>query len=366
MKVALCHDWLTGHRGGERVLEVFCELFPQAPVYTLVHHPGTAGSVIESHRIQTSFLNKFPGIKKHYRKFLPFFPLACSKLHIKEDVDLVLSSSHCVIKGVSVPSAAKHIAYIHSPMRYMYDQFDNYFGQSAPWAQRVFARCLRPYLQSWDQNSNSQIDVLVANSKFVQKRIENYYGLHSEVIYPFVDLVDFKEVQDTLHEKKKFYLMVSAFAPNKRVDLAIEAFNRLGLPLFIVGQGQQEEYLKSIAKRNIVFLPPQTRRQVVHLMAQAQAFIFPGVEDFGITPLEALAAGTPVVALKKGGALETLNEDVAVFFENESVDDLFSAVQCIIRRNFDREVLKKRAKCFTKFGFKMAIEDLVKRTMEKD
>ena len=360
MKVVLLHDWLTGFRGGERVLEVFCEMFPDAPLYTLVYQKGTTSPVIENRKIKASFLNRFPGIDKHYRKFLPLFPLAASTLKIEEDCDLVLSSSHCVIKGVKKPKGSKHLSYIHSPMRYIYDQFENYFGKEAPFVQRLGALCCRPYLQAWDRASNKNVDQMIANSSFVQKRIKDFYSCDSKVIHPFVDLKDFREVQNHPHEKSDFYLMVTAFAPNKRVSLAIEAFNELGIPLKIVGGGQQECELKEMSKDNIFFLGNVSREEVVTLMNKARGFIFPGVEDFGITPLESLAAGTPIVARKIGGVLETLNDDVAQFFIEDHKDALIEAVRLFEKRSFDRAKLLQRAEDFSKETFKKKIEEEIR------
>ncbi len=357
MKVVLLHDWLTGFRGGERVLEVFCELFPDAPLYTLIHKQGSVPATIENRKITTSFLNSIPGIHKHYRKFLPLFPLAAESLTIVEDADLVLSSSHCVIKGVRKPSESVHISYIHSPMRYLYDQFDNYFGPSAPWYQRVGIKFFKNYLINWDLRSNTNVDVPVANAHFVQERIKKYYEIDSKVIHPFVELDDF--LTDNPPPKEDYYLMVTAFAPNKKVDLAIKAFNELKLPLKIIGSGQQEEYLKSLAGETIEFHGNLSREEVVSFFQRAKGFVFPGVEDFGITPLESLASGTPIIAYKIGGVLETLNDQVAEFFSEPSKEGLITAIRSFEKREFQRETLVKRALDFSREKFKKEIMDLV-------
>ena len=367
MKVVLLHDWLTGFRGGERVLEVFCEMFPDAPVYTLIHIPGSTSPIIENgnRKIQTSFLNKIPGIKKHYRKFLPFFPFAVKFLKIKENnVDLIISSSHCVIKGVlkrkrSDGKEVNHISYIHSPMRYIYDQFDTYFGKGTPLLQRIGATIFRKYLQKWDRESNKNVDLMVANSSFVQNRISKYYQCDSKVIHPFVDLKDFISVQENPPPKENYYLVVSAFAPNKRIDLAVETFNKLKLPLKIVGSGQQENELKNLAGKSIEFMGNLEREEIVSLMAKAKGFIFPGVEDFGITPLESLASGTPVVAFKRGGVLETLNENVACFFEDQTVESLSNAVRTCEKMNFSLKKLHERANEFSREKFIEKISSLL-------
>ena len=363
MKVVLLHDWLTGFRGGERVLEVFCEMFPDAPLYTLIHQAGSTSSIIENRKITASFLNGIPGVDKHYRKLLPLFPKAVESLKIIEEADLVLSSSHCVIKGVEKPVGAKHLCYIHSPMRYMYDQYENYFGPATSLPIRMGGKIFRNYLTNWDIASNRNVDQLIANSNFVQQRITKYYGCESKVVHPFVDLADFKEFENTAAKKDNFYLMVTAFAPNKRVDLAIEAFNLMELPLKIIGKGQEEQRLKEMAGPTIEFLGAVSREMVVDQMSKAQAFIFPGVEDFGITPLESLASGTPVIAYKIGGVLETLNEDVALFFERPEVEYLIEAVKKFEEMSFSHEVLVARAQQFSKEQFIKKIQNEIEILM---
>lgn len=363
MRVVLLHDWLTGFRGGERVLQVFCEMFPDAPLYTLIHKKGSVPASIENRKIVTSYLNHIPGIHKHYRKFLPLFPHAASTLHITEQADLILSSSHCVIKGVTKPLGAKHISYVHSPMRYLYDQFDNYFGPEAPWYQRVGIKFFKNYLVNWDKVSNRNVDVMLGNSTFVQQRIQRFYGLDSDVVYPFVDLDDFLEVQKNPPHKEDYYLMVTAFAPNKRVDLAIKTFNGTQEKLKIIGGGQQEAELRAMASDNIEFLGNVSREEVVQNFAKAKALIFPGVEDFGITPLESLAAGTPVIAYRAGGVLETLTDKTAVFFDEASEESLLQSILACEEKSFLKEDLFNRAQKFSKAVFKQQIADVILNTV---
>lgn len=357
-KVVLLHDWLTGFRGGERVLEALCEVFPEAPIYTLLHKKGSTSPIIESREIVTSFLDKFPDIYNSYRKFLPLMPMAAERLKIHHPVDIVISSSHCVIKGVKCPAGAKHISYVHSPMRYMYDQFDSYFSQSGLIVKLV-AHLIRPYLQFWDRQSNNNVTRLVANSNFVAQRMEHFYGKRPFVIHPFVDLDDFRTIQKTPPPKDNFFLMVTAFAPNKRLDLAIKSFKLLGAnyQLKIIGTGSMEDTarLKSLAGGNVHFLGNCERSEVIHLMASAKAFIFPGIEDFGITPLESLASGTPVIAFKAGGVLETLTEKTALFFNEPNELALTKAIEAFNENDFLRENLISRAEDFSKEKFKQRI-----------
>ena len=365
MKVALLHDWLVGFRGGERVLEALCELFPEAEIYTLIHKPGSTSPTIEKHRIRTSFLNAIPGIYSQYRKFLPVFPQAAESLKIAPDTDLIISSCHCVIKGVPKPKLKKtpHISYIHSPMRYLYDQYDVYFGPEAPFLQRSLMPFFRDRLTRWDIESNRNVDFMIANSAFVAERIRKYYNQDSAVIHPFVDIKDFRTGQSANPQKDDFYLMVTAFAPNKRTDLAIQAFNASGRKLKIIGSGQQEEWLREMAKPNIEFLGNVPREGVVHNFARARALIFPGVEDFGITPLESLAAGTPVIAFRAGGVLETLTSKTAEFFDQPTVEHLNRAIEEFEKKNFRVTDLYERAEAFSKEKFQNSITSFLQRVL---
>lgn len=361
LNVVILHDWLTGFRGGERVLEVFTEIFPTAPIYTLFYVPGTISPKVEDRKIVSSFLNSVPGAASQYRKLLPLFPSAAKSLKITEQPDLVLSSSHAMIKAVPKPAGAKHLCYVHSPMRYIYDQFDVYFGPTAPLSYQIAGKAFRGYLTREDLKSNKNVDRFLANSNFVAERIQKFYQQPSTVVHPFVELADFKDVQKNPPAKKPFFAMVTAFAPNKRVDLAIQTFNKMGLNLKIIGGGQEESELRKMAGPTIEFLGQTDRATVIQTLAQAQALIFPGVEDFGIVPLEALACGTPIIALKVGGVLDTLDESVAEFFENASHKDLSEAILRFQNRasEFRRQTLISRAEKFSREIFKEKISNQV-------
>lgn len=359
-QVALAHDWLTGFRGGEWILEALCELFPKSPLYTLVYLPGTTSPKIEDRKIHTSFLNELPGVAGGYRKFLPLFPAAVSRMKVAPDVETLVSTSHCVIKGLRKPRGAYHLSYIHSPMRYMYDQFDAYFGaeSGASLPVKLAARAVRPYLVGWDKASNDNVDLLVANSAFVRERIRRYYDRDALVVHPFVELQDF-EVPPA--GKSDFFLMVTAFAPNKRVDLAIEAFNELKLPLKIIGGGQDEARLRALAGPTIEFLGNVARVGVVEHLKRARGFIFPGVEDFGITPLESLAAGTPIVAFRAGGVLETLRTEDTEFFDEPTKASLVAGVKRFLERERLRDftIDRSRLSAFSRSEFQRKITDLL-------
>ncbi len=350
LKVALVHDWLTGMRGGEKCLEVICELFPEADLYSLIHQKGELSQTIESMPIRTSFVQKLPFGLKKYRHYLPLFPLAIERFDFS-DYDLIVSSSHCVAKGVRHDDSVYHISYVHAPMRYVWDQFNTYFRQPrTSWSVRIGAELMRPYLQRWDRNTAKRVDTFLCNSDNIRKKILEYYGRESQVIYPPVDLSRFKPGDS----KADYYLIVGAFAPNKRVDLAVEAFNQLKLPLKISGSGQDEEYCRSIAGENIEFLGALSNEKLLELFQQARALVFPGEDDFGITPLEAQACSTPVIAFASGGALETVTEKTGVFFAEQKVEALIKAVEEMERswRSFAPEAFQRQMSRFGRGPYK--------------
>ena len=325
LRVALVHDWLNGMRGGEAVLEAILELFPQAELFTLVAEPGKISRALRKPKLHTSFLQKIPGAVSRYRHFLPLMPQAIEQLDLS-GFDLILSSSHCVAKGVRKAPGAFHVSYIHAPMRYIWDRYDDYFGPGrASWPVRLAARLVRGRLQTWDRESSGphRVDHLICNSHFISARVKEFWGREADVVHPFADLSRFTKP----HETGRNYIMVGAFAPYKRVDLAIEAFNRLKLPLLIVGSGQDEARLRSLAGPTVEFLGSLSNRAVTDLLSKARAFVFPGLEDFGITPVEAMAAGCPVIAYGEGGAAETVTEKSGIFFSPQTVDALVNAIE---------------------------------------
>ena len=373
MKVAIVHDWLTGMRGGEKVLDVICENWPEADLYTLLYVPGKLTGTIENRRIVTSFVQKLPAAPTWYRNYLPLFPFAIERFDLR-DYDLVISSSHCVAKGVRTADAAFHVSYIHTPMRYVWEMFDEYFGPGKIHPlKRLAARAVRPYLQRWDVKSAARVDAFVANSRHVAKRIARHYGRDAEVIHPPVQTEAFyidERVED-------FYLIVSAFAPYKRIDLAIEAFARLGRPLKVVGAGQDERKLLGAGATNVEFLGWQTTEQIRDLYAHCRAFIFPGEEDFGITPLEAQASGRPVIAYAKGGVLETVRGAypdgrrpadlcTGVFFEPQTVEALMEAVVFFEQENpiSPPKALREHAQGFDRAHFGRNIRQYIQSAHE--
>jgi glycosyltransferase involved in cell wall biosynthesis len=329
-------------------------------VFTLFYEPKLLSSrlaqKLAARTVHVSCLNRFTLARKFYRHLLPVLPIVVRSLDVR-DFDWVISSSHCVAKGVHKNPRAFHLAYLHAPMRYMWDRFDDYFGPSrASLLVRVIARICRPFLQAWDRYTSrkSRVDVLLANSQFIADQIFHAYGRTAHVVYPFAKLERFKRPR----QEGGFYLMVGAFAPYKKTDLAIEAFIRLGLPLKIVGDGQDEARLRAQVKaagaRNIEFLGSPTNEIIEQLYSECKAFIFPGKEDFGITPLEAMASGAPVIAFGEGGASETVTPDTGILFLPQTAHALTDAVMNIEsgRRQFSAAKCRDRAAHFTEERFK--------------
>lgn len=367
MRVAIIHDWLTGMRGGERCLEVFCELFPQAHLYTLLHIPGSVSQLIEKMPIKTSCIQNLPFAKRGYRKYLPLFPLAIERFNLKE-YDLILSCSHCVAKGIIPSPDALHVSYVLTPMRYAWDMYGEYFGASRNRLIPFFIH----YLRMWDVTSSQRVDNFLCISRHVQNRIMKYYRRDSEIIHPPVEISRFR----IGNKKEDFFLIVSSFAPYKKISVAIEAFNRLGYPLRIIGSGPEEKRLRAIAQSNVEFMGWQSDEVVAKSYSTCRALIFPGEEDFGIVPLEAMGCGKPVIAYGKGGILETVitqdqpREDgktpTGIFFQEQNVGSLIDAVERFnrIEREFDPVAIRKHAQQWNRKIFKEKIKKSIFEKIE--
>jgi glycosyltransferase involved in cell wall biosynthesis len=362
MKIALVHDWMTGMRGGEYVFEAIAELTPHAELFTLLYVPASVSPTITALKRHTSRLQKMLKAERRYRYFLPMMPKWIEQFDLSS-FDLVISSSHCVAKGVKKAPDAVHISYVHAPMRYMWDRFDEYFGPSrASLPVRIAASLLRKKMQTWDKRVSQpdRVDTLVANSHYIAKQIQAAYGRQAEVICPFADQTRFHRARTP----GKHYLMVGAFAPNKRVDLAIEAFNRLKLPLLIVGDGQESTKAKKIAGPTIEFLGKLSNDAIADLYSKCRAFIFPGKEDFGITPIEAMAAGAPVIAYGEGGATESITAQTGFLFQPQTVEALMDAIGKIERGELQlsESASRERAKQFTKEKFQREFSQRILKT----
>ncbi len=332
MRVALVHDWLVTWRGGEKVLLALSRMFPQAGIYALFHEPGTMPDELERRVAQTSALDSRV-LRRHmrFRALLPVLPALVKSLRLP-DVDLVISSSHCVAKGVTVPPGARHLSYVHAPLRYMWDRFPDYFGpgRSSP-AVRLGARLARPGLQAWDVHSSRGVDHFVANSHHVATQIAARYGRIANVVFPPVELERFGVDDVAGLPRGSYFLCVGALAPYKRIDLAIEAFRVLGLPLKIAGSGQDAWRMKSLPP-NVEYLGQVEDAALPALYRDARALVFPGEEDFGLTPVEAQASGRPVIALGRGGATETVTPETGVLFPHADVPSLIDAVNDFVAR----------------------------------
>jgi glycosyltransferase involved in cell wall biosynthesis len=361
MRVALIHDWLTGLRGGEKVLEALCELFPTATLYTLVYIPGSTHPTIESLNIRTAFTQKLPGIRKHYRWYLPLYPWAIESLNLSE-FDLVISSSHCAAKGIVPPPGSVHICYCHTPMRYIWDRFNDYFGSGLK-AHLIYGP-IAYFLRKWDVASAHRVHHFIANSKHVGSRIRNCYGREVDaVIYPPVDTDFFVPGDD---EPEDYYLIVSALAPYKRLDVAIDCFNQRGEPLVIVGTGPEERRLRQRAGPHIRFLGSVSKEELRGLYQRSRATLLPGVEDFGIAPVEAQACGRPVVALAEGGALESIQGgQTGVFFDDLTPRSLSTAIDKVRSLRFNKADLRDWALGFSEERFKENIRDFVANKLSR-
>ncbi|MFY9823491.1 MAG: glycosyltransferase [Thermoanaerobaculia bacterium] len=364
-RVALVHDWLTGMRGGEKVIEVLGGLYPEAPLYTLFHFPGSVSPAIESHPIRTSFLQKAPGLRRHYRGYLPLFPAAIEELDLS-GFDVVVSSSHCVAKGVIAPPDAFHLCYCHTPMRYAWDQEHAYFPKRHGVGPRLRSLALTA-LRAWDVSSAARVNLFVANSRFVARRIETYYGRSAEVVHPPVD-VDFftpgpERGPRNGRNETEYCLMVSALAPYKRVELAMAACEKAGMELRIVGEGPERKRLAGLAPANVRFLGKVGPEALRDLYRGASLFLQPGVEDFGIASVEALACGTPVVAAARGGVLDVVEDGRhgVLYPDWEGPSILAGAIDKARGIGFNALELRYRAESFAVSRFTDRIRSLLSR-----
>jgi len=372
MNVAIVHDWLTGMRGGEKCLEVFCELFPQATLFTLLHNKGSVSPTIEAMRIKTSFIQKFPNAASGYRNYLPFFPRAIESFDFT-GFDFILSSSHCVAKGARKPKNSFHLCYCHTPMRYAWSFFDQYFGDY-PFPKKQFVRAVTGRLKAWDLRSLDRVDTFVANSRTTQSRIKDIYQRDATVINPPVDVERFKPASSGARED--FYLCVTALAPYKKVDVLVDAFNRVAdKKLYIVGDGQLRADLEQRkTSANIKFLGWVGDEALTALYQRAKAFVFAAEEDFGISPIEAQAAGLPVIAFGKGGVRETvvgLNETAnlaatGIFFREQTPESVISALGQFEKnaQAFSSAGIRAHALQFSRPAFKDAMKRFIAGKIE--
>lgn len=346
------------------MLAAMAQLFPSAPIATLFHEPKVTPVELAGHPITTSWLDRVPGARRRHRQVFPLMPLAVRGLELPA-VDLVISSSHCVAKAVPVPKGARHLSYVHAPLRYMWDRFDDYFGRGrAPWPVRLGARLMRPGMQAWDVATTRGVDRFVANSRHVAAQIAERYHRQARVVHPPVEVERFTRLPLEGSGRGGYFLWVGALAPYKRVDLAIEAFRRSGRELWIAGSGQDAAWLRSLPP-NVKALGQVPDDALPALYRDARALIFPGVEDFGITPLEAQASGRPVIAFAAGGVLETVRQETGLLFPEQSVGALEHALERFdaFERSFQPSVARTWAQGFGLQAFQQAIVEEVVAVM---
>ena len=357
MKVLLLHDWLIHMRGGERVLESLAELYPDAVIYTLFSDRKRLSPGLQRMKIKNSFLHYLPGIRRYYRWLLPVLPLAIRTLTI-DGADIVISSSHCVAKGVRIPKGALHLCYCFTPIRYLWG-FENEYFSSYPGLVRKLIRFALEGLRAWDLKSNKTVDAFVAISETVRGRIKKFYGRDSAVIYPPVGLEQFYP-EGALSD---YYLIVSAFVPYKRVDLVIEAFNALDRKLLVVGKGPLEKKYQNLRKsEKISFLGAVDDPDLQRLYSGARAVLFPTLEDFGIVPVEAQACGTPVIAFGEGGALEGVK--TGLFFKEQSAAALTAAILEFESKTWDRAAIPPKIQGFGRQRFKDEMQACVTQLVQ--
>jgi glycosyltransferase involved in cell wall biosynthesis len=371
VRVALIHDWLTGMRGGEKVLEELCAMLPGAPIHTLFHFAGSVSREIESHPIRTSFLQSAPRLRRGYRSYLPLFPLAIEEFELS-DFDLVLSTSHCVAKGARARMGARHVCYCHTPMRYAWDQRDAYFPSRDGAVDRVRHRILDA-LQSWDVRASSRVDTFVANSSFVRERIGRYYDRDAIVVAPPVDVDYFQPAEGDRGDGERrrrgapFALMVAALAPYKKVDEAIDACRGLDLELRVVGEGPERARLESMAAgQGVRWLGQVSTPDLRDLYRTAACLVQPGVEDFGMAAVEALACGCPVVAVGRGGVLDIVEEGVdgLLYPEGEGMDGLKRCIDKAMGMHFNILNLRSRVSRFSRQRFRERMRSVLQSSLD--
>lgn len=349
MKVALIHDWLTNFTGSEQVLLALHQIYPQAPIYTSVYNKEKV-TQFNNVKVISSFLQKFPQAKRRHQIFIPFMPSAFEQFDLSK-YDIIISSSHSCSKGVLTLPETLHICYCHTPTRYLWE-----IGIDRRVTGGIIKGFIGNYLRVWDRQAADRVDYFIANSETVRRRIKKYYSRTSKVIHPPVN-VGFYEPQEKIGD---YFLIVSRLIPYKKIDIAVQAFNDLNLPLIIIGEGSELKRLKKIAKSNIKFLGRLKDDELKKYYSQCKVFIFPGEEDFGITPVEAMASGRPVIAYKKGGACESIIEGITgAFFSEPTPQCLIDTVRKFKPEKYNPKIIRQHALSFDIPVFKKKIKDFV-------
>ena len=348
MKVAIVHYWLVGMRGGEKVVEALCEMYPQADIFTHVYVPDLVSEQIRRHRIIPTFINKLPRARSMYKNYLPLMPLALEQLDLR-GYDLIISSESGPAKGILPPANALHVCYCHTPMRYVWNMYHDYRAGAGLMA-RMLMPALTHYLRLWDASSAARVDSFVANSATVATRIRRYYGAPSVVIHPPVDTDAFSVTPAA--ELEDYYLMAGELVGYKRPDLAVRAFNSMKLKLVVIGGGEMLSEVRRLAGPTVKILGSQPFDVLRHHYARCRALVFPGEEDFGMVPVEAMASGRPVIAFGRGGATETVEPGVTgIFFAEQTVEAICAAVTGLAEMTLDPEQISRHARQFGRDQF---------------
>jgi len=367
MKIALAHDYLIRFGGAERVFLNLQKIFPQAEIYTLLYNSKKMGKYFPNTKIHTSFLQNIPLSRKYHRILAPLMPAAAESLDLR-DFDLVISSSSTFIKGLVLRPKTIHICYCHNPARFLWDYASEYNGGPS-----FLRKILSHYLRLWDRAAANRVDYFIANSKTTAQRIKKYYDRDARVIYPAIRTVpQIQSLSRTVYKgqslSSEYFLIVSQLTPYKRIDLAIDAFNKLELPLVIIGQGRHKKRLQKMARSNIKFLGWQSDEIVKKYLQECTAFIFPGEDDFGIAPVEAMSFGKPVLAYRKGGATETILEGITgEFFDDPATEALADGIRRLKMNlnNYSPLVIKKRAEKFSHENFEREIKEFIIEVVEQ-
>lgn len=358
MKIAIIHDWLVTDAGAEKVLRAIIDIYPHADIFSLVDflNDKDRETVLNGKTAKTSFIQNLPFARKHFRNYLPFFPHAIESFDLSA-YDLIISSSWAVAKGVKKAKNQLHISYCYTPIRYAWDLYEEYTADLKQ-PKKFIVQYILKYIRKWDIKTLQRVDFFIADSKFVQERIQRTYHRDSVVIYPPVDVENFKVCED----KDDFYLSASRLVPYKKTKLIVEAFNKMPRKkLVVIGEGEEYESIKAIAKENIKLLGYQNKDVMIDYMQRTKAFLYAAVEDFGIVPIEALACGTPVIALDKGGTQETVKHKInGIHFKEQNIEDIIAAVNEFEKSKFDFKKISQAAQIFSTSRFKEEMKDFVK------
>ncbi|MBN1516040.1 glycosyltransferase [Candidatus Sumerlaeota bacterium] len=362
MKTALIQDWLNGMRGGEKVLEELIALYPGADVFTLFYEPDRISATINAQRVIVSPLQRLPLARTHYRYYLPLFPWGVERFDLR-GYDLIISSSHCAAKGVRVPRGIPHLCYCHSPMRYVWDMYDAYFGGRNRWKPGGLVMPLfRGRLQRWDVRTARSVDQFICNSRHIANKIKQFYGREAIVCNPPVDLEKFSIAPDGPED---YFLAVSALVPYKRIDLAVAACNRLQRRLIVAGRGPEAQRIRALAGPTVEVRDWVSDEELVRLYQRCQAFLMPGPEDFGITPLEAMACGRPVIALAEGGALETVVAGkTGEFHKEQTTESLLEVLKAFDSGKYDPDAIRAHAMTFGQERFREEMRQIIDQCLK--